>query len=37
MITLNAKGQRPTMRGFKIAHADLGQRIRLQQAETHAL
>lgn len=33
----NPEGQRPTMRGFKIAHADLGQRIRLQQAETHAL
>jgi transposase len=33
----NPEGQRPTMRGFKIAHADLGQRIRAQQAEGHAL
>jgi hypothetical protein len=33
----NAEAQRPTMRGFKIAHADLGQRIRAQQAESQAL
>ena len=31
------EGQRPTMRGFKIAHADLSQQIRTQQAEGHAL
>ena len=33
----NPEGQRPTMRGFKIAHADLSQQIRTQQAEGHAL
>jgi len=33
----NAEGQRPTMRGFKIAHAELGQRIRAHQAESQAL
>ena len=29
----NPEGQRPTMRGFKIAHAALGQRIRAQEAQ----
>ncbi len=33
----NAEAQRPTMRGFKIANADLGQRIRTHQAQTQAL
>jgi hypothetical protein len=33
----NAEAQRPTMRGFKIANAELGQQIRTQQAETQAL
>ena len=30
----NPEGQRPTMRGFKIAHGDLGQRIRAQAARS---
>jgi hypothetical protein len=33
----NVEGQRPTMRGFKIANAELGQRIRAGQAERDAL
>jgi hypothetical protein len=33
----NAEAQRPTMRGFKIANAELGQQIRTRQAETQAL
>jgi transposase-like protein len=33
----NAEAQRPTMRGFKIANADLGQHIRAQHAESQAL
>ena len=33
----NAEARRPTMRGFKIANAELGQHIRTHQAETQAL
>ena len=33
----NAEAQRPTMRGFKIANAELGQRIRTQQEQTQQL
>jgi hypothetical protein len=33
----NAEAQRPTMRGFKIANAELGQRIRAHQAESQEL
>ncbi|MGH8701773.1 MAG: putative transposase [Burkholderiales bacterium] len=33
----NPEAQRPTMRGFKIANAELGQRIRPHQAEAQAL
>jgi hypothetical protein len=33
----NAEAQRPTMRGFKIANAELGQQIRTLQAEAQAL
>jgi hypothetical protein len=33
----NAEAQRPTMRGFKIANAELGQQIRTRQADTQAL
>jgi hypothetical protein len=33
----NAEAQRPTMRRFKIANAELGQRIRTHQAQTQEL
>jgi len=33
----NPEGQRPTMRGFKIAHAALGQRIRTQETQRREL
>src|SRR5207247_2065336 len=33
----NREGERPTMRGFKIAHAELGQQIRAQEAQCAAL
>jgi hypothetical protein len=33
----NPEGRRPTMRGFKIAHGDLGQQIRAQEHECDAL
>jgi hypothetical protein len=33
----NAEAQRPTMRGFKIANAELGQRIRTHHAQAQAL
>ena len=33
----NREGHRPTMRGFKIAHAALGQRMRAQEAQCRAL
>jgi transposase len=33
----NPEGRRPTMRGFKIAHGDLGQQIRAQERECRAL
>jgi hypothetical protein len=33
----NTEARRPTMRGFKIANAELGQQIRTHQAETQAL
>jgi len=33
----NREGQRPTMRGFKIVHAALGQRIRAQQTQCRDL
>jgi transposase len=33
----NPEGRRPTMRGFKIAHGDLGQQIRAQERECDAL
>jgi transposase-like protein len=33
----NPEGRRPTMRGFKIAHGDLGQQIRAQERECDGL